>query len=152
MKRFEFKLQPLLNFRGYLERVAQENTARANRDVHDCEQHITQLKQSYDQEADTIEARVKKGVSASEFRQHQEYLGAVETLIADERSRKIQLQTILREKLLELNKKRVDKKVMELYRDKLKTEYHQEVMKIEQKELDEISSLKTARLRSNDPS
>ena len=39
---------------------------------------------------------------------------------------------------------------MELYREKLKAEYTQEVLKNEQKELDEISSIKTARTRSHE--
>ncbi|WP_300456381.1 flagellar export protein FliJ [Desulfobacula sp.] len=150
MKRFEFKLQPLLNYREYLERIAQQNTARANMAVKACEEQITHLKQTYDQKAKKIDALVTKGVGASEFRQHHYYLDMVESRIKEETSRKIELDKGLKEKLLELKKKSVDKKVMELYRERLKTEYTQDVMKIEQKELDEISFIKTARTRSDE--
>jgi flagellar FliJ protein len=150
MKRFEFKLQPLLKYREYLERIAQQNTAKAHMDVKNCEKQILHLKQIWDQNADKIEAIVVNGVSASEFRRYHHYLEAVESGIEDEKSRKIQLKKILKEKLLELKKKSVDKKAMELYREKLKTIYTREVIKIEQKELDEISSLKTARTLPNE--
>ncbi len=150
MKRFEFKLQPLLSYRQYLERLAQQNTARANMNVQDCEKQITQLRQTYDQNADTIENIVTKGVKASEFRRYHDYLDSVESSIEDEKLRKIDLKKVLKEKLLELKKKSVDKKVMEIYREKLKAEYTQEILKIEQKELDEISTLKTARALSNE--
>ena len=150
MKRFEFKLQPLLNYRKYLERVARQNTARASMDVENCEKQIIYLKQTYDQKAEKIEDLVAGGVSASEFRLHHQYLEAVERSMEDEKSRKIKLKKILQEKLLELKKRSVDKKAMELYREKMKDEYTREILKIEQKELDEISSLKTARKLSNE--
>ncbi len=150
MKRFEFKLQPLLNYRLYLERIAQQNTARAHMDVRVCEKQITHLKHTYDQNADKAEDIVAKGVSAPEFRRYHHYLESVKSGIKDEKLRKIALEKILKEKLLELKKKSVDKKAMELYREKLKNRYTQEVIKIEQKELDEISSLKTARTKSHE--
>ncbi|SDT85900.1 flagellar export protein FliJ [Desulfobacula phenolica] len=150
MKRFEFKLQPLLNYRKYLEQVARQNTAKASMDVENCEKQIAYLKQTYDQKSEKIEGIVANGVNAFEFRLHHQYLNAVESSIKDEKSRKIKLKKILQEKLLELKKRSVDKKAMELYREKLKDEYTQEVLKIEQKELDEISSIKTARKLSNE--
>ncbi|CCK81739.1 flagellar export protein FliJ [Desulfobacula toluolica] len=150
MKRFEFKLQPLLNYRKYLEQVARQNTAKASMDVENCAKQIVYLKQTYDQKVEKIEDIVANGVNAFEFRLHNQYLNAVENSIEDEKSRKIELQKILQEKLLELKKRSVDKKAMELYREKLKHEYTQEVLTIEQKELDEISSIKTARKLSNE--
>lgn len=150
MKRFEFKLQPLLNYRKYLERVARQNTAKASMDVENCEKKITSLQQAYDQKAEKIENLVANGVDASEFRLHHQYLDAVESSMEDEKSRKIELKKVLEEKLLELKKKSIDKKAMELYREKLKDEYAQEVLKTEQKDLDEISSIKTARKLSNE--
>ena len=150
MKRFAFKLQPLLNYRQYLERLAQQNTARAHMDVKNCEKQITNLKQTYDQNSDKIENIVVKGVKASEFRRYHHYLDSVESGIEDEKLKKIELKKVLKKKLSDLKKKSVDKKAMELYREKLQNEYTQEIIKIEQKELDEISSLKTARTLTNE--
>jgi flagellar FliJ protein len=150
MKRFKFKLQPLLSYRQYLEKIAQQSTAAAHMNVKNCEKQIIDLKQTWEQSADKIDAIITKGVDASTFRQYHNYLDSVQTNIKNEKLRKIQLHKLLKEKLLELKKKSVDKKAMELYKEKLKLDYNQEIVKIEQKELDEIVSIKTARTISNE--
>ncbi len=150
MKQFNFKLQPLLRYRQYLERVAQQNTAKAHMDVKNCEKQIMDLKQTWKQSADKIDKIITKGVNASTFRQYHNYLDTVQTNIRDEKLRKIQLNKLLKERLLKLKEKSVDKKAMELYKEKLKLKYNHEIIKIEQKELDEIVSIKTARTISNE--
>ncbi len=147
MKKFKFKLEPLLKYRKYLERIAQQKTAKAHMDVKQCEQEITHLEQTWDHQADKMEIAAKKGVSASQFQQYYQYQVAVENSIVQEKTRKIELDKTLREKLLKLKKKSVDKRAMEIYQDKLKAQYTQEMIQIEQKELDEISTLKTARTK-----
>ncbi len=150
MKSFQFKLQPLLNYRQYLEKIAQQNTAKAHMNVKNCEKQIKDLKQTWELSADQIDNIVTKGVNASIFRQYHDYLDSVQNSIKDEKLRKIKLNKLLRERLLKLKKKSVDKKAMELYKEKLKLKYNQEIIKIEQKELDEIVSIKTARTISNE--
>jgi len=150
MKRFLFKLQPLLKYREYLEQIAQQNTAKANMDVQNCKNHIKELNQTFHQEADIIDAIIVEGVTANEFKLYQQYIDSVENQIAEEKLKKIQLSKILKEKLLALKQKSIEKKAMEIYRERLKNEYTQKIIKIEQKELDEISSLKTARKSSNE--
>ncbi len=145
MKRFKFKLQPLLSYRRYLERVAQQKTAKAHMNMKNCEKQIKDLKQTWELSADKIDNIVTKGVNASTFRQYHDYLDSVQNSIKDKKLSKIQLNKLLKERLLKLKKKSVDKKAMELYKEKLKLKYNQEIIKIEQKELDEIVSIKTAR-------
>ncbi|OFZ64291.1 MAG: flagellar export protein FliJ [Bdellovibrionales bacterium RIFOXYB2_FULL_36_6] len=152
MKKFNFKLQPLLNYREYLERVAKQNTARAQMDVVLCEKQITDLKNIQNLHTQRIETELEQGISAFEFRQYCDYLDALEIHMEQEKLRKIKLSGILKEKLLELKKKTIDKKAMEIYRERLKDEYTQNILTAEQKEMDEISSLKTARKLSNDAS
>ena len=43
MKRFEFKLQSLLNYKKHLEEMARQEMARAAADVNVCEQRIREL-------------------------------------------------------------------------------------------------------------
>jgi flagellar FliJ protein len=150
MKKFDFRLQPLLKYRKYLERVAQQNTARAYMDVENCDKQISHLTKVYGNSNDRIKEEVVKGISAIEFKRYYKYLDSVESSIAEEKLNKLELKKVLNETLLELKKKSVDKKAMELYREKLRTIYSQEMIKLEQKDLDEISSLKTARKLSND--
>nr|NJM03466.1 flagellar export protein FliJ [Desulfobacula sp.] len=142
MKRFAFKLQPLLNYRDYLERVAKQNTAKAQMDVALCEKQIMELKNTRDQHQEKVEIELEQGTTASRFRQCHDYLDAVEIFMEQEKARKIKLSGILKQKLLELKKKTVEKKAMEIYRERLKSEYTQNMLAAEQKEMDEISSLK----------
>ena len=152
MKKFQFKLAPLLNYRTYLERLAQQDTARAHMDVKGCESAIRQLKLNRVRQADEIEESLQKGLHSSQFKRYYEYMDALENQLVDEKKRKTQLKKVLEEKIQILKKKSVDKKAMELYRDRQHTRYQQELLKTEQKELDEISTLKTARKVNHDTS
>lgn len=150
MKKFEFKLEPVLNYREYLEKVAQQKTAKAHMDVKNCEGNISSLSEIKKGNANQMDSAVSKGISASLFRQYCRYQESVEYAIKQEKMRKIKLEKVLKRKLLELKKKSIDKKAMEVYQDRLKAQYTQELLRSEQKELDEISSLKTARMLSDD--
>ncbi len=152
MKKFQFKLNPLLNYRKYLERLAQQDTAKAHLDVKNCEALIQALKQDRIQQADTIEKILQKGTSATQFKLFHDYLDAVENQIEDENGRKKQLKDVLKKKVEILKKKTVDKKVMETYRERQQIKYNDQLRQTEQKELDEISSLKTARKTSHETS
>ncbi len=152
MKRFDFKLQPMLNYREYMERVARQKTAKAQMDVVLCEKEMMELKNTLDQHTQKVENEMEQGISSVEFRQYRDYLDAVEAHMEQEKLRKMKLTGILKEKLQELKKKTIDKKAMEFYRERLKAEYTQKGIVIEQKEMDEVSSLKTARKLSNEAS
>ena len=150
MKRFAFRLQHLLNYKGYQERLSQQETAKARLDIVDCDRQIDALKQQLILSAKQMEGKVRDGISAREFKQHQSFLAAVETGIADEKNRKKLLEKIWQEKQALLKKRSVEKKSMEHLREKQARVYDQKVLKSEQKELDEISTLKTARGISHD--
>lgn len=152
MKRFQFKLEPLLNYRTYLEKLAQQDTARAHMDVKGCKAAIRQLKFNHIRQSDEIEESLQQGLHSSQFKRYYEYLEALENQLVDEKKRKTHLKKVLEEKVQILRKKSVDKKAMELYRERQHTRYHQQLLKTEQKELDEISSLKTARKVNHDTS
>jgi flagellar FliJ protein len=149
MKRFEFKLQSLLNFRKHLEQMAQQDMARAVMDVTACEKLIDSLQNTHGQWVIRLENLVEDGVGAKEFNQYHAYLGAMTQMITEEKHQETQLNKILQEKLLILKKRTIDKKAMERLREKRSKEYNLDLLAEEQKELDEISSLKTAREISN---
>jgi flagellar FliJ protein len=147
MKKFNFKLSGLLKYREYLERVAQQKTSKAHMDVKRSEQEIINLKETWTHQADVMANRVEQGISAVLFQQYYQHLSGVETSIAQEKIRKVQLENTLKKRLAELKKKSMDKRAMEIYKERLKAEYAHGIAQIEQKELDEISTLKTARTR-----
>ena len=148
MKQFRFKLSPVLKLRQYRERLAQQETARAQRDVKNSARRIDQLGRERRDQARAMEQVVRDGIPAPLFNQYYQYLSAVEHDILLEAQKKKGLEQVLVEKLEELRKKSVDKKAMELYREKRKEQYLQEISLAEQKELDEVSILKTARKKA----
>ncbi len=150
MKRFKFKLQALLNFRKHLERVAQQDMAKTVLALTACEKQIDSLQITHGQSTQRLEQIVEKGVGSEIFRQHHAYLGAVQGMIAQEKQRMVQLGKVLEKKRQALKKRSIDKKAMERLRESQAKEYNQELLVGEQKELDEISSLKKAREISND--
>ncbi len=145
MKRFAFRLQQLLNYKGYLERLSRQETAKAHLEIVDCDRQIDALKKQLIQSAKQMDGKVRDGICAREFKQHQTFLTAVETGIEDEKNRKKLLEKIWQEKQALLKKRSVEKKSMEHLREKQARAHDQKMLKSEQKELDEISTLKTAR-------
>ncbi len=145
MKRFDFKLQPLLNYREYLERLAQQMTAKAHMDIKNCEQQIEYLRYRYIESSESLERNMLKGIDAGQFRQHHDFLNQVERDIKDQLMNRKQLVKILEKKLDNLKKRSIDKKVIERLKERKILEYKDEFQKSEQQLQDEIASLTKAR-------
>ena len=145
MKRFDFRLQPLLNYRTYLEQIARQDTAKARMDVMGSQKRIDSLKGTLAASVGRMEEMVKKGVTALFFKQFTNYMEGIAFDMGNEIQKKASLEKVLEEKIEILKNKSKEKKSMELLREKKKQEYIQEMLKLEQKSLDEISSLKKAR-------
>ena len=149
MKRFVFKLQSLLNYKKHLEQIARQEMAKTVAEVNTCEQQIQDLKDNRESSALRLDTLVEKGVDAKEFKLYHGFLTAVDQMIVDEKNRKFKLEKVLNEKRSILKKRTIDKKAMERLRDRRAEEYTREMLREEQKELDEIAALKTAREIAN---
>lgn len=145
MKRFNFRLSALLNFREHLERLARKETALAYKDVRTSEKIIEELKERHIQAAIMLDKIILKGIKAQELQLYTEYLDMMDYSIVEEEQRKKKLQKILDKKIAELTQKSVDKKVIERLKEKKMTEYMEEFRKFEQETIDEVVSLKKAR-------
>ncbi len=145
MKRFEFKLQPLLNYRAYLEKLARQDAAKARLELLECEKRINSLKEELRRSAGRIDRLASKGVSAGIFKQFTNYMDAVDRDMGAETLRKASLAKVLEQKIEMLKNKTRDKKAMERLREKKEQAHVKEMLREEQKTLDEISSLKKAR-------
>lgn len=152
MKRFDFKLEPLLGYRGYLEKRARQKTAEALRNVKASEEMIEQLKNRYSECRGDLEDVTSQGISAGKFRHYQNFLDSVESGIEEESIRKKDLDRVLGEEIAELKSKRIDKKVIEQLKERKVTEYMEELRKYEQDTLDEVVSLRKAREINDDSS
>lgn len=150
MKRFSFKLEALLNYREYLERLSKQKTAIVHIDINNCENLINNLKGEHGKRVEAMDNLIQKEIESKTFKEHNDYLNMVDNRIEDENLKKKKLKKQLEQRLLDLKKKSVKKKIMELYKDKLKKRYKKEFLKNEQKELDEISNIKTIKALSNE--
>jgi len=145
MKRFTFRLESLLKYRQYLELLAQQEMAKAYKDVKESEMRIRDLKAELLRGSQVLDQAVAKGISAVEFKSHADYLEGVDDDRVREIARKTKLETVLGEKQAALTQKSVDKKVLERLKARKKSEYMGEFLRSEQNASDEISSLKKAR-------
>ena len=145
MKRFEFRLSSLLDFRQYLELLARKETAKAYRNVKNSQKAIDNLKERHIKTAIELDKIILKGIKAKDLQLYNQYLDMVIYNIVQETLNKKKLQTILNQTIAELTKKSVDKKVIEKLKEKQETEYMEEFRKYEQETIDEVVSLKKAR-------
>ncbi len=145
MKRFDFRLSSLLDFREYLERLAKKEIAVALRNVKNSQKAIDKLKDKYIKTAIELDQIILKGMTTQQLQLYNKYLDIMDQSIVQEKLKKNELNRILDQKMLELTKKTIDKKVIEKLKQKKKAEYMEEYRKSEQKIIDEIVSLKKAR-------
>lgn len=148
MKKFNFKLQPVLKYREHLENLARQEYVKAQMDVNAAKEMIVLMEQEYEITADNIEQQTSKGISAMLFRQYNDYLDSLENDIVLKRKEHEQLKKVVAVKHQALTKKSVEKKVIERLKEKKKSEYVEEFQVEEQKRADDISSLKKAREHS----
>lgn len=144
MKKFRFRLESLLKYKRHLEQVAKQETAQAVADVLACEQRMTELQNQRISATEQLDALVEKGMGAGRFNRYRQFITAMDQTILFERNRKTELEKILDEKREALKQRTIDKKSLERLREKQKREYTHEMLREEQKSLDEIASLKTA--------
>lgn len=150
MKKFQFRLQSLLKYKRHLEQVAKQEMAKAVADVLNCEQRITGLQKDRISAADQLESQVEKGMEAGQFNRYRQFITARDEMIILERNKKTELEKILGDKRDALKQRTIDKKSLERLREKQAREYTHEMIREEQKSLDEITSLKTAREVNNE--
>ncbi len=147
MKRFQFKLQPVLKYRQYQEQLASRNTARAQLDVTQSAMRIDQFKQEQVRSAEELDRVSTAGITSQLFKQYRDYQDFMEYEIQGETVNKKKLEQILVEQRRILKKKSIEKKVMERLRQKKEDAYMNEFRKAEQGIMDEMVSLKKARER-----
>lgn len=150
MKKFQFRLKSLLKYKRHLEQVAKQEMAQAVADVLACEQRIVGLQKERIAAAEQLESLVEKGMGAGQFNQYTQFITAVDQMIMLERTQKTELEKILEEKRNALKQRTIDKKSLERLREKQAREYTHEMIREEQKNLDEITSLRTAREVNNE--
>ena len=121
----------------------------AAQDVNACEQQIKRLEEENEDAARNFDVLVEQGVKAQALKMYHGYMTALAHSIAETQQRKRSLEKRLDEKRQVLKQRTIDKKAIERLRERRSEEFLKEMLREEQKVLDEVAALKTAREITN---
>lgn len=145
MKKFKFRLESVLKYKGFLEKEAKQALMAVNSDIKECEANIGQIKLKRLNLIDELENETIKGITIEAFQMYQNYISSVDYQLAREEKRLEYLFNQRELKTMRLIEARKETEVMERLKKNKKKKYIEEMLYEEQKELDEISSIKKAR-------
>lgn len=146
MKKFRFKLEPVLRHRSHIEQVKKKELADVNRELLDAQKKLSSFEKEFRNTQVSIEREESiKTLNMENILMFEAYLIHLK--------RMIELQHILIEQIeLKLQKKRLEyvealkaKKVIEKLREKKYVAYMQEMDKLEQKQIDDMAVTKYVR-------
>lgn len=145
MKKFKYKLEPLLRYRAFQEQQKKLEVAAARQDVVACEQRIEHMKNTTKTTRETLETAMAGGLDATRFRWYHDYLNGLSHQRVSEQSRREGLVNTLTRRQQELAEKSKAKKVVEKLKERKKEEYYKAGLKTEQQELDDMMILRNTR-------
>ena len=150
MKKFKFRLEPLLRYRAYLEEQKKLEVAKAGADVLECEQAIVRCQLAVDHTQTRLSADLESGVDATRFHLFCNYLSGLEQTTDLEQNKLQDLSALLAAKKEELAKQSVERKVIGNLKKRQKESYYTEMLKDEQKALDDTVILRHIRKMKNE--
>jgi flagellar FliJ protein len=145
MKKFKFSLESVLKYKTFLEKEAKQALMSVNLDIKECEANIEHIKFRRENIFKELEKASEKSITIETFQIYQNYIAGIDQRLENE---KIRLEDLFREKDLKTKKlirARTEKEALEKLKNKKKKKYIEDMLYEEQKEIDEISSLKKAR-------
>ncbi len=145
MKKFRFKLESLLQYREHLERIAQQEVAKARSNIVACEENITRLKNEHQKISFELDSEVATGIVAERYKLYTAYIYGIESSVASEEKRLQNLLKVFKEKQNILTQKSIEKKVIENLKGRKKEEYYDNMFKNIQKESDDTIITRKAR-------
>ncbi|MDX9786404.1 MAG: flagellar export protein FliJ [Desulfobacterales bacterium] len=145
MKKFKFKLDPLLRYRAFQERQQKMAVAAAHAAVVDCETRIRSMIQEMRKTKITFDVRLTTGMNAEQIRWFDHYLNALAAQRVSEEARRETLVTELIHQQQKLSEKTVLKKVVENLKERKKEAYYHQAYRTEQQMLDDLVILRSSR-------
>lgn len=145
MKKFKFSLESVLKYKVFLAKEAEQQLMSINMDIKECEEYIEQLKSQRIKTFEELDKKRDQEITIESYQIFQNYISSLEEKAELEQKR---LHSLYREKDVRTKKlieARKEKEVLEKLKDKKKKKHVEDMLYEEQKELDEISSLKQAR-------
>ncbi|MBF0224203.1 MAG: flagellar export protein FliJ [Desulfobacterales bacterium] len=144
MKKFQFKLEPYLKYKEFLEDRAKMEVGKAVANVLNCENETEAIKNNINAASLAFDKETSLGINAERMYVYTNYINGLESSLESKQKELRQLILILEQKQKELAKKSVEKKTIDNLKDKRKEEYYQNIFKLLQKENDDTIIIREA--------
>jgi flagellar FliJ protein len=141
MKRFKFRLDPVIRYREYLERIAQIELARETQALIETKNRISEIEQTRRYAASELDGKQKEGIEVDRYRVFTAYLRGLRHEIESESERLIAIGKRIREKQEAVKAETIKKKTLEWLKETEHSKYLEWVNRAEQKAADELVEL-----------
>ena len=98
MKRFKFRLDPVIRYREYRERIAQIELARETQALIETKNRISEIEQTRRYAASELDGEQKEGIEVDRYRVFTAYLRGLRHEIESESERLVEIGKRIREK------------------------------------------------------
>jgi flagellar export protein FliJ len=145
MKKFKFKLKPLLRYRSFQEHQKQLEVAAAHNEVKACESRIAAMQRASMSTGDARDAILSDGMDAARLQWFNNHIQGLSSLRVFELSRRIELEEALTRKQQELSEKAAARKAVENLEKRQREAYYREALRVEQRGVDDLVVLSKKR-------
>ena len=142
MKRFKFRLDPVIRYREYQERIAQIGLARETQALVESKNRISEMKQTRRYTATELDSEQKRGIEVDRHRVFTAYLQGLRDEIESESGRLVEIGKRMREKQEAVKAETIKKKTLEWIKQTKYSKYLERMNRAEQKAADELIGLK----------
>lgn len=142
MKRFNFKLEPLLRVRRMQEERALGELARVMRRVNEQESVRDQARRNVEEEMARFEARYREEFQIDLYQIYDRYLERLQTEAAEAGKRLEAMRPEVEQEMAKAMEARRGRRIVEIIKERKKAEYDHARRKAEAKELDEMNRLR----------
>jgi flagellar FliJ protein len=141
MRRFRFRLDPVIKYRQYRERIALMNVARAKQALIETTNRIRQIGNSRKAAQRELDSAQAEGIGVDRYRRYATYLDRLHREMESENERLIEAGKTIKEKQQIAEGETIRKDTFEWLKQREYEEYQQIVSRAEQKAADELVGL-----------
>ena len=139
MKKFDFKLEPLYDYRQRIEDICKKEFSAANARLDDEEVKLEKLREVYRSSSAEIDEMKEKGSSMDEIALYYNYLISIKRHIADQEKVIVEFRKALEAKRGELHEASRNKRVVEIMKEKSLGAHLKEMNRLELKIADDMA-------------
>jgi flagellar FliJ protein len=142
MKKFKFRLDPVLRYRQYREELALMELAKARQALVLSKKKIQQIQEARKGVMTDLDARQTEGLEVNRYRIYTAYLQGLGEKIESENEHLVQIGRMVKEKHETAEAERISKDTLQRVRETQYTHYLQGHDRTEQKAADELIALR----------